>query len=196
MQCPGYRNLNEVLFRDESDRIIRKAHQIKDSKSTLIQDTNALALCQSYAGISPSLSQPVTELGANFFFTKYTFLEPPYSKDSISWLARSYLEDATNPVLQLVIEAVGMLGISNVFHAPNVASKARRKYCNAMAAMKRSLNDPTKAVADTTFVAVMLFGLFEVRPVVLISKKRMNFSRVCRQSTLIVGIVITTGQRM
>lgn len=107
---------------------------------------------------------------ANFFFTKYTFLEPPFSKDNIGWLARSYLEDVANPVLRLVIEAIGMSGISNVFHAPNVASKARKQYCTAMAAMKQSLDDPIQAVADTTFMAVMLFGLFEVLPVVLIGE--------------------------
>jgi hypothetical protein len=178
-QCPGYRNLAEVLFRDESERITRKARQIEQSNSVLIQET--VATCpkppQSSAPTSESkcltssfgpisipcpLSQPINELGANFFFAKYTFNEPPFFSDYHDWLTQSYFEDGPNHVLRAVIEAVGMAGISNVFHAPHVASKSKEQHCEALAAMKQVLNDPVQAIADTTFMAVILFGLFEV----------------------------------
>jgi hypothetical protein len=179
MQCPGYRNLDEVLFRDESDRIIRKARQIEQSNSILIQETvttcprppqigastsESKSLRSSFGPISMSypLSQPINELGANFFFTKYAFDEPPFSSDYHDWLAQSYFEDGPNHGLRAVIEAVGMAGISNVFHAPHVASKSKEQYCMALAAMKQASNDPVQAIADTTLMAVILLGLFEV----------------------------------
>ena len=55
-----------------------------------------------------------------------------------------------------------MAGISNVFHAPHVASKSKEQYYEGLAAMKQALNDPVQAIADTTFMAVILLGLFEV----------------------------------
>jgi hypothetical protein len=114
--------------------------------------------------ISYPLSLPINKLGANFFFAKYTssFNEPPFSNDYHDWLTRSYFEDGPNHALQAAIEAVGMAGISNIFHAPHVASKSKVQYCKALVAMKQALNDPVQAVADTTFMAIILFGLFEV----------------------------------
>jgi hypothetical protein len=167
------------MFRDESERIIRKARQIEQSKSVLIQESftisprsptsgappseaNSLTSSLCPIGISRPLSQPVSELGANFFFAKYTFNEPPFFSDHHDWLTQSYFEDGPNHVLRAAIEAVGMAGISNVSHAPYVASKSKERYCEAVAAMKQALNDPVQAIADMTFMAVILLGLFEV----------------------------------
>jgi hypothetical protein len=169
------------LFRDESERTIQKARQIEQSNSVLIQETvttcsrppqisaptsESKSLTSSFGPVSISypLSQPINELGANFFFTKYTFNEPPFSSDYHDWLAQSYFEDGPNHVLRAAIEAVGMAGISNVSHAPHVASKSKEQYCKALAAMKQVSNDPVQAIADTTLMAVILLGLFEVHP--------------------------------
>ncbi|KIX07330.1 uncharacterized protein Z518_01983 [Rhinocladiella mackenziei CBS 650.93] len=177
-QCPGYRNLDEVLFRDESERIIRKARPIEPSKSVLIPKTRVISVRSPTSGaptsepklltsslypvsISYPLSQPINELGANFFFTKYTFNEAPFANDYHDWLTQSYFEDGPSHVLRAAIEAVGMAGISNVSHAPHVASKSKVQYCEALAALKQALKDPVQASADTTFMAVILLGLFE-----------------------------------
>jgi len=170
--CPGYRNLDDVRFRDESDRIIRKARQIGDTKSSsnstgsqnsrTTSGSSSLTSPMSPVSISFPLSLPITDLGANFFFTKYTFNEPPFSGSYHSWLTQSYLEDGPSHCLRTVIEAVGMAGISNVSHTPQLASKAKEQYCNALAAMKKDLDDPALALADTTFLAAILLGLFEV----------------------------------
>lgn len=154
-QCPGYRNLHEVVFRDESERIVRKARQIKQSKPTLAPSLPS-------SSIPHPLSQPIKELGANFFFKKYTLNEPPFTNDYNDWILRSYLEDDSNHVLRAVINAVGMSGMSNVFHAPHVAVQSKKQYCEALAALKVTLNDPVQAIADTTLLAVILFGLYEV----------------------------------
>jgi hypothetical protein len=178
-QCPGYRNLDEVLFRDESERVIRKAHQIEQSNSILIQETvttcprpprssaptsESKSFTSSFSPISISypLSQPINELGANFFFAKYTSNDPPFASDYNDWLSQSYFQDGASHVLRAAIEAVGMAGISNVFHAPHVSSKSKEKYREALVAMKKALNDPVQVTADTTFMAVILFGFFEV----------------------------------
>lgn len=55
-----------------------------------------------------------------------------------------------------------MAGISNISDAPEVASKSKRQYGRALAALNQALNDPTQALADTTLMAVILLGLYEV----------------------------------
>ena len=55
-----------------------------------------------------------------------------------------------------------MAGISNVFHAPEIALKSKEQYCKTLAAIKRALSDPVEAISDTMFMSVMLLGMFEV----------------------------------
>lgn len=102
----------------------------------------------------------MNNLGASFFFTKYTFNEVPFCGDYHDWLTQSYFNDGS--VLQAAIEAVGMAGISNVSFAPYVASRAKEQYCKAVTAVNLALSDPVQAVADSTLMAVILLGLFEV----------------------------------
>jgi hypothetical protein len=114
--------------------------------------------------ISYPLPLPINELAANFFFAKYgEFNETPFSGDYHDWLTQSYFEGGPNHVLRAAIEAVGMAGISNVFHTPHVMPKSKGQYYKALAAMKQALNDPVQAIADTTLMAVILLGVFEVR---------------------------------
>lgn len=181
--CPGYRNLNEILFRDESVRIIRKAQRAEypepivivregwdspPNSSLSIDASTAISTrytpAQCRIGISHRLLPPVKDLGANFFFANYTFNEPPFSADYFSWLTASYLDKAAGPthVLRAAIDAVGLAGLSNVSHAPQIATQAKQHYCAALTYMKEALNDPVLAAEDTTFQAVILLGLFEV----------------------------------
>jgi hypothetical protein len=77
------------------------------------------------------------------------------------WPGRT-LRTGPSHVLQLAIDAVGTAGIFNVFNAPHVASKSKEQYCEALAAMKQILDDPVQAIANTTFMAIILLGVFEV----------------------------------
>lgn len=171
VQCPGYRNLDDVLFRDESERIIGKAHRIEQSQQILANSARPPVGSGRGSGSEPltspvfppsipyPLSQPINELGANFFFAKYTFNEPLF-QEYHDWLTQSYSEDGQ--VLQAAIKAVGMAGIANVSYAPHIASKSKEQYCKALAGMNQLLRDPVRAVADTTLMAVILLALFEV----------------------------------
>ncbi|KAF2798423.1 hypothetical protein K505DRAFT_414363 [Melanomma pulvis-pyrius CBS 109.77] len=175
-QCPGYRKLDQIVFRDETKRITRKIHQSEQSFSTLTPDTlpnySRLPASSELTFGSTSfewslppldiyypLSHSVDELGANFFFAKYTSNEAPFSGEYYDWLIQSYYSDCR--VLRTAIEAVGMAGIANVSHTPHILSKSKIQYCKALNAMKRALDDPIDAISDTTFMAVILLGQFE-----------------------------------
>lgn len=92
--CPGYRNLDDVLFRDESERVTRKLRQMESLPSALVREVLVIPHSipfQNRVGVPHQLPQPLTALGANFFFTKYTFSQPPFSAYH-DWLAQSYSE--------------------------------------------------------------------------------------------------------
>lgn len=186
-QCPGYRDLTQAMFRDDSDRTIRRVtRQTKLPGAAGPPETPVSSIDYQEPGLSfhesPSLASslspsptpslppfeipypltlPITDLAASFFFTKYTFSEPPFSSDYHDWLARSYFADGPNHVLRAAIEAVGMAGISNISYAPRVASKAKQKYCGALSIIKQALDDPVEAKEDTILMAVILLTLFE-----------------------------------
>ena len=109
-----------------------------------------------------SLSQPIHDLGASFFFAKYCFNESPVFTGYHGWLAESYLTGKRCHILQAAIDAVGLAGLSNVSSAPYIEAKSKERYCDALNALKQLLNDPAEAVADTTLLAVNLLTLYEV----------------------------------
>lgn len=166
IQCPGYRNLADVLFRDESWRIARRV-RILSGDVPVPQSRPASSEHPSLIPPSPPatvpqpLSQSISEVAASFFFSKYYVCEGVL-EGAHQWLARQYSEISPNPALQAVIEAAGLAGISNVHHAPSLRSRSKQRYCLALRALKKSLDDPREAVADTTLMTVNLSGLFEV----------------------------------
>ncbi|KAF2095066.1 hypothetical protein NA57DRAFT_44915 [Rhizodiscina lignyota] len=167
-KCPGFRNLTDVMFRDESERIIRKArklegdNQIEQPRPPIMQES-LLEFAASLVSACAYrvLSQPVNEIGVQFFFSNYSCYEPPLSEAYHVWLTNAYREAPANHALRAAIEAAGMAGISNTFYAPEVASRSKEKYGQALAATKQALCDPAEAVADTTLITVILLGLFE-----------------------------------
>ncbi|KPM38717.1 hypothetical protein AK830_g7849 [Neonectria ditissima] len=162
-QCPGYRNLHHVLFRDESERIVRKVRQTEQSQLPAVAPDGSVhsgsGIDSPLLSISRPLPQPINDLGASFFFTKYTFNQPPFGEEYHSWLTESYSKNES--ILRAAIEAVGMAGISNVSYAPNVASRSKELYCKAIRVMNQALSDPAQVTADATLMAVILLGLFE-----------------------------------
>ncbi|KAH8899899.1 hypothetical protein GQ53DRAFT_835917 [Thozetella sp. PMI_491] len=165
--CPGFRNLTDIIFRDESERIIRIAHRdeagLGDKEPIPLSSrrTSLISTKLPPATISYAPSQPLSDLAPSFFFTKYTSNEPPFSNAFQAWLTEMYLADCPGSALRVAIDAAGMAGISNVSYAPGIASRSQEYYVRALAAVKRSLSDPAASVADTTFITVLLLGLFE-----------------------------------
>lgn len=65
-------------------------------------------------------------------------------------------------MLPKVIDAIGLAGISNIKHSPELMVAAGRKYASVLRAINASIQDSREASTDQTLIAVMLLGLFEV----------------------------------
>ncbi|KAK4202942.1 hypothetical protein QBC40DRAFT_319686 [Triangularia verruculosa] len=170
LPCPGYRDLNEVIFRDESSRIIRiSRRQEKKQKASVLSGSNpstARALSPSATNILPvSVRGSADEIGANFFFAKYVFHQDPFSTSSgyQDWLAHAYRQnDRRFAPLRAAIEAAGLAGLSNLGPSPQLSIQSKRQYRDALTAVKDALSNPSHAADDATLMAVILLGLYEM----------------------------------
>lgn len=113
------------------------------------------------ARLQRPLSQPLSEVAANFYFCNYSYGGPPLSAGFYSWVARVY--SVRGHPLGSIIEAIGMAAISNIRYAPEVAAGARESYGRVLAATTKVLSAPAGAITDMTLMTVLLLGLYEVR---------------------------------
>lgn len=124
----------------------------------------------AYSSYPPrAMAISIEDQGSTFFFhhfviagntspSSYTdFLPLMYNSESV-------LGSAPNP-LPGVIKAIGMAGITNMQSspAPTAMAATRQKHISVLRALNVALQDPRTAGADSTLMAVMLLGLFEVR---------------------------------
>jgi len=115
------------------------------------------------------LLMSIEEQGNSFFFHHFVSESSPSPSSYSDFLPLIYnpksdLGSARIP-LPGVITAIGMAGISNMHKSPavTVMVAARQKYISVLRALNIALQNPKTARSDSTLMAVMLLGLFEVR---------------------------------
>ncbi|KAJ6005300.1 hypothetical protein N7451_003244 [Penicillium sp. IBT 35674x] len=161
-ECPGYRNLTEILFRDESERIIRKAHRKHHRLNIPASHLRALTLSENHKTfIFAPLSLSISDLGASFFFTKYLPRETVVSKNFHDWLSGVYASKDSNYALYAIIQAVGIAGLFNVSPSQVKAVESQKLYSQAVSALQRLFDDPIHATSDATLTTVILLALYE-----------------------------------
>lgn len=87
----------------------------------------------------------------HYFTTAYSHVLPTLCRQGSSF-----------GLLPKVIDAIGLAGISNIKHSPELMVAAGRKYASVLRAINASIQDSREASTDQTLIAVMLLGLFEV----------------------------------
>jgi hypothetical protein len=85
---------NEVHFRDGSEPIIRKAREDESSKSERAITTSSMVVQAplslfAYRSIPTTLTLPVHELGAQDFFSRFTYNKSAFTNDYREWLAKA-----------------------------------------------------------------------------------------------------------
>lgn len=108
------------------------------------------------------LRHPTSDLGANFFFTRYLSEQGTIFSDYHAWLTELYSSNRPGGLFRAVVQAVGLTGLSNTCYAPDLACRAQEQYSQALAALKSVLNDPAQAKSDMALLAITLLMLLEV----------------------------------
>ena len=140
--CGGYRDVSDLLFRDESKIVSQRVSAINEASS-------------STPALPPRQPSPEKETVARTFFFNH-FVTPAHL---------AALEDITlDAFLSKPILACAFAVISNRNNndAPTQAL-ARRHYGDAIVATNLALRHPQRVKEDNTLIAVFLLGIFEVR---------------------------------
>ncbi|GAD98864.1 C6 finger domain protein, putative [Paecilomyces variotii No. 5] len=186
--CPGYRDELSLLFRDESQDVVRKAKEAKpprvaprlskkkrtscsfkndtslDDRVILGHATNVEA-SQHHYDCGPLMlrwiSAPLKEQATNFFFANFAWLGASLMANG-TLFAPNLESSLGGKALMAGVASIGCATLSNIHNAPELNISARENYTAALRLVGRALEDPTQAKTDLTFTASILLGIFEV----------------------------------
>jgi hypothetical protein len=184
--CPGYRDQLALLFRDENEKVIRKARgrpalaERLEAKGAEKEDelgepldspqiTTPGELQTLSNASSPTITifrnllTPIDDPGINFFFHQYMTVSSPSSIEQPDIFSSQLWRGVTQhkPFLDAV-SCVGLAGLSNVRNDQQLMRMARLKYAATLRRVMTSLQVLESADMGYTLKAVMLLVLFEV----------------------------------
>jgi hypothetical protein len=161
--CPGYRNVVDLLFHDESAKVERKSKG-KPSKTAALSTSlkNAVA-AQSLAPVNLTnivMYQPWDDLGIHFFMSNYVGKDPAVSQ--LHYLPDFYekLGYATSSLKKTII-ASGLAGYARTARRPDLIDQCTKTYVAAIRDINTTLSSPQRAVNDTTLMSIMMAAMFE-----------------------------------
>ncbi|RDI77243.1 hypothetical protein Vi05172_g12791 [Venturia inaequalis] len=174
--CPGYRNVLDLCFRDESQAVARKVQKkqkhlavqsrgkprtCKSPSPTLDPALVSSDLCTDFASfdlasaISKTLTLPIEEIATSHFFSTYV------PDGHFHYLPQLYSDIGPGSSLFPVVHAVAIANLSREMRAPELQAEAQFQYARALAATNCALACPQQAVEDSTLASVLLLSLFE-----------------------------------
>ena len=171
------------MFRNETSKVVTKAQTQRtwgNSNSLslikhmgLIRDGGNQNSATDFSGaptqpidhttvFTRNLSVPLEDEATSYFFHNFV-PEDPFSLALYSKvLPVLYRQESTFGTLPKIVDAIGLAGISNMKHAPNLMVTASQKYARVLRVITASIQDSKEASSDQTLVAIMLLGMFEV----------------------------------
>ncbi|MCJ1279212.1 hypothetical protein MMC21_007036 [Puttea exsequens] len=99
--------------------------------------------------------------GSGFFFYHYVSDDPASPVSYSHYLPAMYQSESAFNALPGIIAAIGIAGISNMQMDSTTMLWARQKHQQVLRCLNTALLEPKTAQADSTFMTVMLLGLFE-----------------------------------
>jgi hypothetical protein len=140
LKCPGPRDPNELVFRDQSQEVGRKA-AARSSKSITTRI------------ISPT----VLEQAKTLFFARYV----DGNARTYDYISSLVSKTKGRKCLSDAIDATRLAYFSTQNSSPEILRQAMEKYVLALRLVSTSIESRDLASKDTTLVSVLLLDLFE-----------------------------------
>lgn len=163
--CPGYRNAVDLLFHDESEKVVRKikAQRTKPSATSTSTSRQDEVAVQNPAPVDLSnivMYQPWDDLGVQFFMSNYVGPDPAVSQ--LYYLPTFYANSgyATSSLKRGII-ANGIAGYARTVNRPDLAEQSTRTYVAAIRDINTALSSTQTAVNDTTLMSIIMAAMFE-----------------------------------
>ncbi|KAL6709142.1 hypothetical protein ACN47E_001958 [Coniothyrium glycines] len=160
--CTGYRNTVDLMFHDESTRIVRK-HKGSGStnQSTGTAQDMQLARTASVKLTDFIFYQPIDDLGVNFFMSNYVGDDPAVSQ--LYYLPQFYVQKGyANSELSQAVQAAGLAGYAKTVRRKEMLDIAMKSYVKAIKGINSALSDPKSAASDATLIAIILAAMYEM----------------------------------
>ncbi|XPS69864.1 hypothetical protein M3J09_002116 [Ascochyta lentis] len=162
--CPGYRNVVDLLFHDESDKVVRKSKG-QSSKSAIPATAIGAIAVKVPAPGSIDLTnivvyQPWDDLGVNFFMSNYVGTDPAVSQ--LHYLPDFYSKSGhATSALKRTIIASGLAGYARTARRADLIEQSTKSYISAIKDINLALSSPQTAIQDTTLMSIMMAAMFE-----------------------------------
>ncbi|TAQ83145.1 hypothetical protein B7494_g8530 [Chlorociboria aeruginascens] len=172
--CPGYRAQVDLIFRDESKNVVRKAKAKKaqrpasNSPGCLARtdgtsDDTLEIIQQKPPQLFPAasnLSPTIEERATGFFVSNYVIGVNGPTKGHLNIIEDLYKANKLDDSLVFSMRAVGLAGYSHTAKAPELMKYARQLYANALHFTNKALQS-ADAKKDSTLMAIMVLGIYE-----------------------------------
>lgn len=149
-RCGGYRDLTDLIFRDETETVAKRASSTAESEGSASSSTT----------LTRQPSPDKNELARAFFF--YHFV----TEHHLPFL----LGVTPNEFLLKPIMACALAAMANRNRDQAGQERSRRFYIDALTATNAAIRHPRRIQEDDTLVAVCLLSCYEVR-----TRCRCNF---------------------
>ncbi|APA09980.1 hypothetical protein sscle_05g047500 [Sclerotinia sclerotiorum 1980 UF-70] len=189
--CPGYRSQIDVIFREETKSVIKKA-KVKHEKakqktvgsispnstppnSNISSPSSSQESSSSPRNVVVRTLQPSQIISINyfnitpsiedkataFFLSNYVIGDHGPTRGHLELLSDLYESNSIDDNLVAAVHAVGLAGYSHSAKAPQLMNQARAQYAKSLQLTNLALQSPTAVKKDSTLLAILILGIFE-----------------------------------
>ncbi|KAF7888467.1 uncharacterized protein EAF02_003008 [Botrytis sinoallii] len=187
-ECPGYRSQVDLIFREETKNVIKKAkvkHEKVKQKRVELVSQNSTTSCSttpspySSQGDSPcdivkssqfnqvisvnylNITPSIEDRATAFFLSNYVIGDNGPTRGHLDHLSDLYESDGIDDNLVAAVQAVGLAGYAHSAKAPHLINQARAQYAKSLQLTNTALQSPTTVKRDSTLLAILILGIFE-----------------------------------
>jgi hypothetical protein len=201
--CSGYRNTVDIMFHDESTRVVSQ-HQSRRGSSSAIPNTQigskaVVKRASTQIGSTTRFKltgfvmyQPLDDLGANFFMSNFVVPDPAMSL--LNYLPGFYAKTGfANSALSQMVTAVGLVGLANRSRSNDMRNVDANNYGAAIRSINAALLNPKYAAQDSILASIYLAAMFEA----LIMGRNVSMDNACTHlaGAVSVGLLILKQEK-
>lgn len=170
--CPGYRKLEDVIFKDESGNVARKIKardarlnqkSVSQGKSAVVakMETNGktLEIVRSTPAPAINLVPTIDDRAICFFLANYVM--PSDGRIPGHMAVLTTMTEALPDCLTSSMKAVGLAGYANSVNAPSLMRLARYQYVLALRSTNEALRSPVLVKKNATLISILILNTYE-----------------------------------
>jgi hypothetical protein len=176
-KCPGYRKLGDVIFKDESGKVMRKFQEREarssqmlalvaesavgsDECSTDQEDCMEFVLSDTTTLPVFNLAPTIEERAIAFFINNYVVA--PDGGPSMGHMTIIHgMKGSLPECLFSSMKAVGIASYAHSVYAPSLMQHARYQYVQALRATNEALKSPVHVTKDSTLISIIILSIYE-----------------------------------